>query len=565
MRDVNHIDDGAGVADVLGQIPLFRDLAPELLAMVASEVTARHVPAGTVLFQREDDGDDMFVVARGRVQIVLPGESGAEEVVAELGEGRWFGEMALITGEPRSATARVLVDSELLRLTRASFHLLLARIPVLGLRLSEELSHRLRGRLVASTPHAARRLIVLDDRYETPETGAWAADLAAAIAAELGGDVAYVDLGGDTPALTNDRVQQRPCRDREDVDRLRGSYDTVVLRAPRSHALSEPVRALPGATVDAAALAAAHTGKTGAPAGILTDPLQRHARRIIGRRVGLVLGAGGAKGLAHIGALRSFERAGVRFDMLAGTSMGGIIAAMIGLGWSSDRLQEFGERLRKSVRSMLVDVGLSGSLLRGVKKRTLLADLTGGKRFEDLDVPLWIVAADLVLQREFVFERGDLGAALDATSAIPAVFPVVSLEDRQLVDGWVVNPLPADVLRRKGADVVIAVDPNVADERKPRAQTGHRRRPWWKRVLSPQLLIDPMGMVRVQMQAMDVGARERTMANLALTDVCVQPGLGAYTTTDVRKLPAIVAAGEAAAESALPAIRAALRAGRAAA
>jgi len=157
---------------------------------------------------------------------------------------------------------------------------------------------------------------------------------------------------------------------------------------------------------------------------------------------------------------------------------------------------------------MLVDIGLSGSLLRGVKKRTLLADLAGGKRFEDLHVPLWIVAADFVLQREFVFEQGDLGSALDATSAIPAVFPVVSLEDRQLVDGWVVHPLPADVLRRKGADVVIAVDPNVADERKPRPHTGHRRRVWWKRLLSPQILIDPMGMVRVQMQAMDVGARE---------------------------------------------------------
>jgi NTE family protein len=561
VRTVNYIDDGVGVADVLGQIPLFRDLAPELLATVAAQVTTRHVPAGTVLFRMEDDGNDMFVVARGRVQIVLPGESGADEVVAELGEGRWFGEMALITGEPRSATARVLVDSDLLRLTRASFHLLLARIPVLALRLSEELSHRLRGRLIASTPHAARRFIVLDDRFETPESGAWAADLAAAIAEELGADVAYVDLGPAVPARTNGRLQHHLCRDRADVDRLRASHETVVLRAPRSHVLSAPVRALPEATVDAAALAAASSRQAGTPSAILADPLQRHARRIIGRRVGLVLGAGGAKGLAHIGAIRSFERAGLRFDMLAGTSMGGIIAALIGLGWSSDLLQGFAERLRRSFRSMLVDIGLSGSLLRGVKKRTLLAELTGGKRFEDLDVPLWIVAADLVLQREFVFERGDLGAALDATSAIPAMFPVVSLEDRQLVDGWVVNPLPADVLRRKGADVVIAVDPNVADGRKPHPHTGHRKRSWWKRLLSPQMLIDPMGMLRVQMQAMDVGARERTMANLALTDVCVQPGLGGYSPTDVRKLPAILAEGEAAAQSALPAIRAALRSG----
>lgn len=208
---------------------------------------------------------------------------------------------------------------------------------------------------------------------------------------------------------------------------------------------------------------------------------------------------------------------------------------------------------------MLIDIGLAGSLLRGAKKRRLLAGLTGGKTFADLDVPLWIVAADLVLQREFVFDRGDLGVAIDATSAIPTVFPVVPCEDRQLVDGWVVNPLPADVLRRQGASVVIGVDPNVAGERRPRPRTGRPRRRWWHRLLDPRTLIDPMGMVRVAMQSMDVGARERTMANLALTDVCVQPALGGYSITDIQKLPAIVEAGEAAAETAVPAIRAAFR------
>ena len=86
---------------------------------------------------------------------------------------------------------------------------------------------------------------------------------------------------------------------------------------------------------------------------------------------------------------------------------------------------------------------------------------------------------------------------------------------------------------------------------------------WWRRFLDPRTLIDPVGMVRVAKQATDVGARESTMANLALTDVCVQPPLGAYSTTDVQKLPAILDAGEAAAEAALPAIHAALHIGAA--
>jgi len=551
---------GDDVPAPLGNIPLFRDLAPELLAIVAAEATPRHAAAGDVLFEMGDNGEELFVVTRGLVQIVLPGASGAEDVVAELGEGRWFGEMAIITGEPRSATARAAVDTELLVLTRNSFHLLLARMPVLGVRLSEELSRRLRARLVASSHDELHRLVVLEDAADSVESGTAACEIAGAIAEEFDAAIAFVDLAAGGPRTIGGRVQAQRCASLSDVERVRRSHAATVLRVPPGHPLRDAVRALPGVTVDTLALTAAPAERSRDQVGILSSPLQQLARRLIGRRVGLVLGAGGAKGLAHVGALRSFERAGVRVDMLAGTSMGGIVATLMALGWGSDRLRELADRVRRDFRKLVVDIGLSGSLLRGGKKRTLLASLTDGGRFEDLPVPLWIVAADLVLQREFVFDRGELAMALDATSAIPTVFPVVAFKERQLVDGWVVNPFPADVLRRQGADIVIGVDPIVADDRRPRPHK-RRRHPWWRRALNPQTFIDPVGMVRVAMQAMDVGARERTMANLALTDVCVQPALGAYAITDVHKLSAILDAGEAAAEAALPAIRAALHPG----
>src|SRR5262245_9726197 len=366
--------DRAAIAEVLGAIPLFTDLAPDLLAMVAAEATARRVPAGTVLFEMGDDGEEMFAVARGLVQIVLPGPSGTEEVVAELGDGRWFGEMALITGEPRSAAARVTVDTELLLLSRASFHSLLARMPVLALRLSQELSRRLRARLVAASAGPAHHLVVLEDAADTAESGAGASVLAAAIAEELGASIAYVDLGSGTRGRADVRLEPHPWRELADVDRLRRSHAAVVMRVPRGHPLGESVRALPGVRVDTSPLTVDPVN--GSPAsGILATPLQQRARRLIGRRIGLVLGAGGAKGLAHVGAIRSFERAGLRFDMLAGTSMGAIIATLSGLGWSSDRMEELAERVRRNFRAMLVDIGLSGSLLRGAKKRALLAEL----------------------------------------------------------------------------------------------------------------------------------------------------------------------------------------------
>lgn len=557
---INGAAESAAIIRALDGVPLFRDLAPELLAMVAAEATTQRAPAGSVLFRMGDDGEEMFVILRGVVRIVLPGVSG-EEVVAELGSGRWFGEMTLITGEPRSAAARVMVDTDLLLLTRASFHALLARMPVLGVRLSEELSRRLRSRLVASAPHDTHRLIVLDDPDGSPQRGVVAHEITRALADELAAPVAYVDLGAGALTSAAGRVQPHACSDLAGVERLRRSSATLVMRIPRDHALSAQVRGLPGVIVDAAALMSSPVERSPVQVGILTSPLQQLVRRLLRRRVGLVLGAGGAKGLAHVGAIRSFERAGLRVDMLAGTSMGAIVATLVALGWSSERLHELAERVRRNFRRLLIDIHLSGSLLRGAKKRTLLAELTDGKTFEDLGVPLWIVTADLALQREFVFDSGDLAIALDATSAIPTIFPVVPFEERQLVDGWVVNPLPADVLRRKGADIVIGVDPNLADDRASRPHRTHRPRRWWRRFLDPRTLIDPVGMVRVAMQAMDVGARERTTANLALTDICVQPALGAYATTDVQKLPAILEAGEAAAEAALPGIHAALHLG----
>ena len=267
--------EGADVGDLatLGNVPLFRDLAPELLALVAAEATRRDAPAGTVVFEMGADGEELFVVTRGLVQIVLPGMGGGDDVVAELGDGRWFGEMAIITGEPRWATARAAVDTELLVLTRASFHVLLARMPVLGVRLSEELSRRLRARLVASSRDDSHRVIVLEDTVGSTESGAAASEIAAAIADELDGTIAYVDLGAGGPHRARRGVQGHRCATIEDVERLRRSHGVVVLRVPTGHPLSAPVRALPGATVDATALGAGPAHRSRAQIGVPVQPV----------------------------------------------------------------------------------------------------------------------------------------------------------------------------------------------------------------------------------------------------------------------------------------------------
>ena len=509
----------ADVEHQLAAMPLFSNLTADLLGIVAAEVETRTLPAGTTLFQIGDDGDELFIVVDGCVEIYLPVAGGGEEVVAELTAGRWFGEMALITGEPRSASARTRATTRVLVMSRSSFHSLLGRVPGLALTLSQELSRRLRSRLLQQSSGTAPRLIVVEDATATRSSAAAAERLALAIADELAEPVGVIDLAPRQAAMQASALQSRvellpTPSSLTDVNAAVAAKASVLLRVDAQHPLGDAVRSVPGAQLSPQLLhEIAALGDAAAAPGIVATPLQCIVRRLLHRRVALVLGAGGAKGLAHIGAVRCFERAGLRFDMIAGTSIGGVVAGLLAMGWDSERALDLGRRVRDNFRGMLLDFGVpSGSLLRGDKKRRLFERETAGCEIRSLPVPFAVVAADLVSGREVVLNEGPLYQALDATTAIPTVFPPVVSGDRVLVDGWVVNPFPSDIVRRAGADIVIGVDPNVGDEVRPPRPATQRRRGRWRRWLDPRRLIDPAGIVRVAMRAMDVGARERALA-----------------------------------------------------
>jgi len=304
-------------------------------------------------------------------------------------------------------------------------------------------------------------------------------------------------------------------------------------------------------TVDRSVLDAA-----AGPSAASALALRRYARIVLRQRLGIAFSAGGARGLAHLGALRRLEREGIEFDLAAGTSIGGIVAGGVALGLTSADLLAVFRKIAANVRRALVDPRLpSESLLRGHKKRQLIREQARDAQIEDLGIPLWTIAADLASGREVALHHGPLWQAADATSAIPGLFPPVRVGGRLLVDGWLVNALPADVLRREGADVVLTVIVSSGgrlDAPPDAAAAGWASWSSWARSLrSP-----PIG--RIVMSAIDVGARERTLANLALADACISPELNDCSVTDLGRLDEIVERGEAAVETALPSIRAAL-------
>lgn len=176
--------------------------------------------------------------------------------------------------------------------------------------------------------------------------------------------------------------------------------------------------------------------------------------------VGLALSGGGARGLAHIGAIKALERSGIPIDILTGASMGGVIAAAYACGLSPDEIeQEAGElsRIRKVLR--LADPGLpNAGLLRGRRLLAYFEERLGKRTFDDLNRPLALTAVDLNSRKEVVLQEGPISEALRATTAVPGLFMPLEREGMRLVDGGLLNNLPVDVARKMGADVVIAVD-----------------------------------------------------------------------------------------------------------
>lgn len=182
--------------------------------------------------------------------------------------------------------------------------------------------------------------------------------------------------------------------------------------------------------------------------------LGRAARQLAGLTVGLALSGGAQRGYAHLGALAALARRGVPVDFLAGTSIGAAVAAMYALGYTmeqaADLLDTVGAtsfRLALPHRSFLSSQGLRSAVLR----------YAGDRRFEDLDLPLALVAVDLPGQREVMFRRGLLWPALLASVSIAVIYPAQRMGPYLLVDGGLLNPLPLNAVAAMGADVSIGI------------------------------------------------------------------------------------------------------------
>ena len=222
---------------------------------------------------------------------------------------------------------------------------------------------------------------------------------------------------------------------------------------------------LAGAGLGALALTGCQTTPRPAPVAVAppVEPPPRPAPKP--PRIGLALGGGAARGFAHIGVIQVLEENGIRPDVVAGTSAGSLVAALYASGNTGAELAALAESMDESA---FTDWAFPGrGLIRGEGLAKYVRDHTGGLRIEQMRVPLGIVATDLDSGDAVLFQRGDPGVAVRASSAVPAVFQPVRIGLREYVDGGLVAPVPVRFARQMGAELVIAVDISAAPDGNP--------------------------------------------------------------------------------------------------
>lgn len=183
--------------------------------------------------------------------------------------------------------------------------------------------------------------------------------------------------------------------------------------------------------------------------------MKRHASR---PKIGLALGSGGAKGLAHLGVIKILEKNNIRIDYIAGSSIGAIIGAYYAKNPTYASLQELVYKMSERRLSSIIDISVKGGLIKGEKIERLLEETLAGATYESLKIPMATVATDFVNADTIVMKEGDLIRSIRASMSIPGFLRTIEWDNRILADGGLSNPVPVDVVREMGADIIIAVN-----------------------------------------------------------------------------------------------------------
>lgn len=470
----------------------------EALRSTCHTVAWRRLEQGEVLFKEGDASDAVYIVVRGR--LMAGRREGDHEVrIGDAGRGEVVGELGVIGQAPRSATLTALRDTVIARLDASEFHALVSRQPVLMYQLLLRAVDRAEDQSRHSTPHTIVS-VAISSRFDAesilkvvkhemdrhgrsyrlwPERVDALLDTEGVFDSERGtiGDVRVSRLVNDfeleTELLVVELGRRRGPWSRralgigdhllvvtpaDPTDAELHDLDDLLADAPPGLHRTVVIVRNPGSTPEGSAILRDRFSATdvlNVEAGSDAD-LARIARVAVGRGMTLVMGGGGGRGFAHLGVMRAMTELGIPIDVVGGTSIGGVMAAVVADAMTPDEAVEWAHTYFPRVLDYTIPFV---SLVKA--KRILRAGTETWKEreIEDLWRTCFMVSTNLTASRVHVHRRGNVATAIRATTAIPGVMPPVPMGDELLIDGGVLDNLPIDIGREVSpGGVLIASD-----------------------------------------------------------------------------------------------------------
>ena len=542
----------------------------DAIAFVEAGAQYLTLEPGDVLLRHGERGDDVYFVLSGR----LRAQTDATTILGEIGRGEPVGELAMFTGEARSATIVALRRTVVARISRDLIERAIAHRPEMALKLTRRVIERFRKQdELRRAPTVPVTICILPI---TP--GIDAADFARSLRSQQPaglGRIAVLDSPGrgahseEQFGRTIDAIEPEHTAVYLVADPANSSWTRACLRhadeillladadsSPELSAVEEKLL-MPGIAITVArqTLVLVHGPQTHAPSGTtrwlaprgrprhihvrqhLPSDMARLARIISGRAVGLVFAGGGARGFAHIGVYQALEEAGIAVDFIGGSSIGALMGTLVALDVR-------GEEMERGVREGFLNYpkgNITGdfnllpilSLLKGGRSRDSL--LRSVRRFagHDIDMedtwkPFFVMAANFSYGREDMLDAGPLVRNVTASFSIPGALPPVLIDGSLMFDGGTFNNLPVDVMAQMGVGKIIGVDVTsdrarpldlprlpgalalLADRLRPRSKQRYRRLPTLPETMLLSTFISSMSRQREQRRYADLLFRPET-------------------------------------------------------
>ncbi|MGC9271199.1 patatin-like phospholipase family protein [Acidiphilium sp.] len=470
---------------------------PAFLTSVGDDLVRVELPAGAVLFRQGEISADVYFVIQGRLRVLAaePGET-TPKVIGDVARGETLGELAFLSGAPRSATIIALRESMLIRMSRERFEQVLNQHPHVALTVMRTMAQRYRrpaGRPRRVVPPQILTIVPISTtidaagfaarlREERAALGDPTVLLTAGDGATLGATLATIEQERGTAILLTDgnaTAWSRTCIAHADEVLLLADASAAPEIVPIERSLlgeDQPVHA-------DRTLVLLHPPTARSPAdtarwldarkvkrhlhlrhGHARD-MRRLTRLVSGRGIGLVLSGGGARGLAHVGVLDVLDQAGIEIDVVGGTSIGAVFASWYAMDVRGNDLRAAARKAFVTSGNPIGDYNLLPlvSMVRGTRVRRLIEnaiETAMGHQIgiEDCWISYFCITADYAAATPSVRHRGSLAKSMLASIALPGALPPIVLDRHLHIDGGTLNNMPVDVMETLGVATIVAVD-----------------------------------------------------------------------------------------------------------